>query len=584
MRLKIIGLAAAVVVGVGMAPAQTRQKPPNILLVIADDWSYPHASAYGDATVSTPAFDRVAREGALFSHAFTAAPTCTPSRAAILTGQAVHRLAEGANLHGFLPARFDVYPDLLEGAGYHVGHTGKGWGPGRFEAGGRTRNPAGPRFEDFDAFLAGRRPGQPFCFWFGSTDPHRPYDAGLTAQAGLEVRTVQVPAMLPDTPEIRNDLLDYYAEVQRFDGQLARLLDTLERIGEIDNTVVVVTSDNGLPFPRAKANLYDAGTRMPLAIRWAGAFEPGTRVDAFVSLTDLAPTFLQAAGLPVPPAMTGRSLLPPAGDGAGPAAGREQVFIERERHANVRRGDLSYPSRAVRTADWLYIRNYRPDRWPAGDPEQYIAVGPFGDIDGGPSKQLLLDRRTDPLVGRFFTLATAKRPAEELYDLKTDPAQLVNVQPNPAHATALARLRAALETWQRSTGDPRLTEDDDRWDRYPYFGAPSKNKPGPPPVGQHEARASTPAPAEPSVDRPNVLLIMADDLNNDFGTYGHPLVKTPNLDRLAARGVRFDRAYTQFPLCSPSRVSLLTGLRPDTTRIHDLQTDFRTPTAPSSCS
>ena len=479
MRLRIVSLAMAIVLAVSMAPAQVGLKRPNILLVIADDWSYPHASAYGDPTVSTPAFDRVAREGALFSHAFTASPSCTPSRAALLTGQAVHRLAEGANLHGFLPERFEVYPDLLERAGYHVGHTGKGWGPGRLEPAGRTRNPAGPRFESFDAFLSQRRAGQPFCFWFGSTDPHRPYEAGLAAQAGLEGGTVVVPAMLPDTPEVRNDLLDYYAEVHRMDRQLAGLLEALERTGEIDNTVVVVTSDNGMPFPRAKANLYDAGTRMPLAIRWAGAYKPGTRVDALVSLTDLAPTFLQAAGLSVPAVMTGRSLLPPPGAGGGTISGHEGVFIERERHANVRQGDLSYPGRAIRTADWLYIRNYRPDRWPAGDPEQYIAVGPFGDIDGGPSKQLLLDRRTDPVINRFFTLATAKRPAEELYALAEDPAQLVNVAPDPAYALILGRLRAALEMWQRSTGDPRLTEDDERWDRYPYFGAPAKEAPGP---------------------------------------------------------------------------------------------------------
>src|SRR5262245_15537080 len=236
-------------------PARTSQTRPNVLLVIADDWSYPHSGAYGDATVSTPAFDRVAREGALFNRAFTATPSCTPSRAALLAGQPVHRLAEGGNLWGFLPARIPVYPDLLESAGYAVGHTGKGWGPGKFEAGGRQRNPAGPRFDNFDAFLAARRDGQPFCFWYGSADPHRPYDPGSGDRA--RIGTVKVPAFLPDTPLVRQDLLDYYAEVQRFDRQLAGLLDALERRGELDNTLVVVTSDNGMPFPRGKATLYD---------------------------------------------------------------------------------------------------------------------------------------------------------------------------------------------------------------------------------------------------------------------------------------------------------------------------------------
>jgi len=283
-----------------------------------------------------------------------------------------------------------------------------------------------------------------------------------------------VPRFLPDTPDVRGDLLDYYAEVQRFDGQIARLLDALEKTGEANNTIVVVTSDNGMPFPRAKANLYDAGTRMPLALRWPARVKAGTKVHAFVSLVDLAPTFLEAAGVSVPAGVTGQSLLPLLTGGATAGPTRDRVFIERERHANVRRGDLSYPARAIRTAGHLYIRNYRPDRWPAGDPELYFAVGPFGDIDDGPSKQLLLTRRTDPGVTRFFQLATAMRPAEELFDLQADPAQLVNLAGDAAHAAIRAKLRAQLEAWQRATGDPRIVEDDDRWDRYPYFGTPAK--------------------------------------------------------------------------------------------------------------
>lgn len=469
-----ICLAAGLALTMGTASRTQQPRPPNILLVIADDWSYPHASAYGDSTVSTPAFDRIAREGALFTSAFTAAPSCTPSRAALLTGQAPHRLAEGGNLWGFLPSRFAVYPDLLEKAGYVVGHTGKGWGPGRFEAGERPRNPAGPRFDSFDAFLAKRSKDQPFVFWFGSTDPHRPYDAGSGAAAGLRAASAAVPRFLPDTPDVRGDLLDYYAEVQRFDSQIARLLDALEKTGELNNTMVVVTSDNGMPFPRAKANLYDAGTRMPLALRWPARVKAGTKLDAFVSLVDLAPTFLEAAGVSVPADVTGQSLLPLLTGGATAGSTRDRVFIERERHANVRRGDLSYPARAIRTAGHLYIRNYRPDRWPAGDPELYFAVGPFGDIDDGPSKQLLLTRRTDPGITRFFQLATAMRPAEELYDLRTDPGQLVNLAGDAGHAAIRAKLGAQLEAWQRATGDPRIVEDDDRWDRYPYFGTPAR--------------------------------------------------------------------------------------------------------------
>ena len=233
-----------------------------------------------------------------------------------------------------------------------------------------------------------------------------------------------------------------------------------------------MTSDNGMPFPRAKANAYDGGARVPLAIRWPGVASAGGRIDALVSLADLAPTILEGAGLRSLAAMTGRSLLPLVR--GQPQSGRDRVFVERERHANVRRGDLSYPVRAIRTKEYLYIRNFRPDRWPAGDPERYVAVGPFGDIDGGPTKSVLLDRRDDPAIAPHFRLATVKRPAEELYDLKRDPDQVDNVAGRPQYRDVQRRLRAEPEAWLRETGDPRMTTDDNRWDRFPYYGQPAK--------------------------------------------------------------------------------------------------------------
>ena len=463
-------------VGLGTTPAHggtAADSRPNILFCLADDWGYPHAGVYGDPVVRTPTFDRVAREGVLFTRAFSAAPSCTPSRAAILTGQAPHRLAEGGNLHGFLPARYQVYPDLLESSGYFVGFARKGWGPGRFEAGGRARNPAGPEFSDFADFLKKLPPGRPFCFWFGSHDPHRPYDKGSGEGAGLRPELVRVPPYLPDVAAVRSDILDYYFEVQRFDSEVGELLRQLENDGRLVNTIVVMTGDNGWPFPRSKANLYDSGTRQPLAVRWPAAVRGGRALDDFVTLADLAPTFLEAAGLKPPLEMTGRSLL-------GLLAGSEQpgkrtaVFVERERHANVRRGDLGYPARAIRTADFLYIRNFRSDRWPAGDPELYFSVGPFGDCDESPTKDWVLSHRFVADIARMFRLAFEKRPAEELYDLRKDPYQITNLAGAPEYAAAQKRLRGELERWMRETGDPRAISDDDRWDKYPYFGERAK--------------------------------------------------------------------------------------------------------------
>lgn len=463
-----------------MAAAPQPPSPPvpslNVVVAMADDWSWPHAGVDGDPVVRTPTFERLAREGTRFTHAFTQAPSCTPSRAAVLTGQAPHRLAEGAQLWSHLPARFTVYPDLLEARGYAVAHAGKGWGPGALEPAGRTRNPAGPRVEDFAGWLRGTPTGTRFAFWFGSSDPHRPYEPGSGQRAGLDLARVAVPPFLPDTPEVRADVADYLAEVERFDRAVGDLLATLEQRGELDRTVVIVTSDNGMPFPGAKATLYDGGTRVPLVIRWPGVARPGQVVDALVTLTDLAPTILDAAGLPVPADMTGRSLRPLLA-GQASSSWPDAVFLERERHANVRRGDLSYPSRAVRTRTHLYVRNLRADRWPAGDPELYHSVGPFGDVDDGPAKQLLMAATTGALLP-YRRHALERRPAEELYDVQEDPGQMLDLARDPRHAATLETLRARLAAWMRDTGDPRATTDDDRFDRYPYYGPPVKTGKG----------------------------------------------------------------------------------------------------------
>lgn len=461
--------------GYQIASAAENERRPNILLAIADDWGYPHASCYGDPVVKTPTFDRLAREGVLFKHAFVSSPSCTPSRGALLSGQHFWRLREGANLWVTLPADIPVYPDLLEAAGYSIGYTRKGWGPGKL--GDRQRNPAGPQFKDFAAFLDERPKDKPFCFWFGSVDPHRPYEPGSGAANGIDPSKITLPAALPDAEETRSDVADYYFEVQRFDREVGELLDRLEAMGELEHTIVVMTGDHGMPFPRGKGNLYDLGTRVPLAIRWGDKLkQPGRTIDDFVSLTDLAPTFLEAAGLPAPEAMTGRSLLGiltrNAGLGESP---RDHVLFGRERHTQAQEAPETggYPMRAIRTADYLYIRNFEPDRWPVGTPHYKRAMRGqawLGDTDNGPSKAFLWLHREEPAIRPFYALAFDKRPAEELYDLSTDPDQRHNLADDPKHAHAKAALSSRLIEELKSTDDPRVVGGGEKFDRYPYYG------------------------------------------------------------------------------------------------------------------
>jgi uncharacterized sulfatase len=464
---------------------------PNILLAIADDWSWPFASIAGDKTAKTPAFDRIAREGVLFPNAYTAAPTCTASRGSILTGQWFARLEQGGDLWGTLPAKFDVYPDLLERNGYHVGFTGKGWGPGDFKPGGRTRNPAGPEYnqrtsppptkgihnidyaQNFAAFFSRRAKGQPFCFWYGGHEPHRPYEAGTGLRSGKRLADVRLSGGLPDSPEVRGDLLDYALEIEWFDTHLGRIVRMLEEAGELDNTLIAVTGDNGLPFPRAKANLYDNGTHVPLAVRWGARVSGGRTVDDFISLPDLAPTFLEAAGVAVLAAVTARSfldILASSNKSGRLDPKRERVFTGRERHTLAQpHSTAGYPMRAIRTHEYLYVRNYRPDRYPAGIDTH--AANAYRDIDPGPAKTYMMQHRGDPAVANLFELGFGKRPSEELYDLRNDRAEQRNLAADPSRAEVKARLAAELEAQLKTWRDPRATGGGDDFDRYPYYGS-----------------------------------------------------------------------------------------------------------------
>jgi len=464
----------------GSVAGAAEEDRPNILFAIADDWGWPHAGAYGDPVVKTPTFDRLAREGLLFRHAYISSPSCTPSRGAILTGQWHWRLEGAGNLWSVFPDKFATYPELLKAAGYQIGVSGKGWGPGRTETPGREL--VGKRYRSFQAFLAQRKKGKPFCYWLGSSDPHRPYAKGSGAAAGMPLDRIRLFGCFPDHPLVRSDVADYYFEVQRFDRLVGAALESLEGIGELDNTIVLMTGDHGMPFPRCKSNIYDSGARVPLALRWAGKVKPGRTTDDFVSLTDLAPTLLDIAGLAPPAEMTGRSLMNVLSSEKSGRIDptRQFVLIGKERHvpSQEKPNMGGYPCRAIRTHEFLYIRNFEPDRWPAGTPnheEAAIRGSWYGDCDNGPTKTFMVENREkDAAHRRLYDLAFGKRPSEELYDVTKDPEQLTNVASDAEYAAIREKLSKQLTAQLKASGDPRVLGGGEKFDRYPYLGGAPK--------------------------------------------------------------------------------------------------------------
>jgi uncharacterized sulfatase len=484
------------------------ERRPNILVAISDDQSYPHASAYGFEALDTPAFDRVAKMGVLFRNAFTPAPGCSPMRAAFLTGRNIWQIEHAGTHASSFPRKYDVYQDRLEAAGYFVGYTGKGWGPGNWKVSGRKRNPAGPEFSkkrldsppgirntdyagNFAEFLAQRPKDQPFSFWYGGSEPHRGFKKGIGRQNGLDPDRVEVPPFLPDTPEIRDDILDYCFEIQWFDQHLGKMLGLLEEAGELENTLVIVTSDNGMAFPRAKANVYEFGIHMPLAVAWPSSVPGGRTVNDLVNLIDVTATIYDVTGVEPPSEhpVAGRSianiLISDKSDIVDPS--RDGIFSGRERHSSSRFNSLGYPQRCVRTHEYLYIRNFRPERWPAGAPQKFgnggypkaddVVAGKPGpmhagyhDIDACPTLSFLIEHRDDQAIGKFFHWAVDKRPVEELYDIRTDPGCLHNLAGEPEHKLTTNDLADKLFDYLKQTEDARVdAKGGDIWETYPRY-------------------------------------------------------------------------------------------------------------------
>jgi arylsulfatase A-like enzyme len=494
MRMQIIAVIALLAIPSSLRTIRAAEETavrPNILFCIADDASYPHMGAYGTKWVSTPAFDRVAREGILFPRAYTPNAKCAPSRACILTGRNSWQLKEACNHWPFFPPEFKTYCEALAEHGYFVGKTAKGWAPGvARDEHGKPRQLAGTPFEkrkttppakainatdyagNFEDFLDAAPDDKPWCFWYGSTEPHRAYEYGAgIAKAGKKLTDIdRVPDFWPDNETVRTDLLDYAFEIEYFDSHLARMLELLEQRGQLENTLVLVTADNGMPFPRVKGQEYEMSNHLPLAIMWPhGIKKPGRVVDDYVSFIDFAPTFIELAGLSwdqtgMAP-KTGRSLTDIfQSDKSGRVnPERDHVLIGKERHDVGRPHDQGYPIRGIVKDGLLYLHNFETSRWPAGNPETgYL------NTDGSPTKTVVLETRGDKSREQFWRWSFGKRESDELFDVAADPYCMNNLAARTDRNATMTALREQLFKELKQQEDPRMLGKGDVFDKYPY--------------------------------------------------------------------------------------------------------------------
>ncbi len=529
----------------------------NILFCFADDWGR-YAGAYAKVDgvpspndiIKTPNIDRVAREGVLFRNAFVPAPSCTPCRSALLSGRYWWNTGRAAILQGAVwDTNIPSFPLRLREAGFHIGKSFKVWSPGTpadapfgmqrfaYEKAGRDANNFSENVTkwvsegmtvatatekilsqvrgNFDAFLADRKPGQPWLYWFGPTTTHRTWIKGSGKKLwGIEPDSLRgkMPKFLPDVPEVREDLADYLGEAQAYDSYVGALLKRLEESGELERTIVVVSGDHGMPgVPGGKCNLYDFGTGVALVARVPGG-KAGRVVDDFINLMDLAPTFLEVGGVKPPPGVDGRSFLDVLkSEKSGQVdAARTWVVTGRERHVgSAREGNLPYPMRALRTKEFLYIRNFAPDRWPMGAPHAVTDTSAptaseletntrvaFPDLDASPTKAWLVAHRGDASLRRYYDHAFAKRSGEELYDLRNDPHQTNNVANAASFLVEKNNLAKRLMKMLNDTHDPRVTGDGRKFEQSPF------TDPEPAAAGARGRKATAipanpPAPAKP---------------------------------------------------------------------------------------
>lgn len=492
----VVSLIVAEIVGVVLGTDAQNITRPNILFCIADDASYHHFSSNGCCWIETPAFDRVANEGIRFSRTYTPNAKSGPSRSCILTGRNSWQLKEAGNHISNFPAEFKVFTEVLAENGYIVAYTGKGWAPGNpGMKNGKQRLLTGKVYNtkkcvpltdgisttdyvnNFIDFLnENKNAARPWFFWFGSHEPHRSYEWQSGLKVGKKLEMIdRIQAYYPDCDSVRTDLLDYGLEIEYFDSNVGRMIAELEKRGLLDDTLIVITSDNGMPFPRSKANNYEYSNHMPCAIMWPnGIKNSGRSYDGYISFVDFAPTFLELCNINPDncgmQSMTGVSFCDILADNEllRLAEFRKNIIMGRERDDYGRPKNQGYPIRAIIRDDMLYIMNLKPWLCPAGN-----GITGYLDVDGSPTKSVILNMYRKGNGGLFYELSFGLRQVEELYDLTKDSDCVNNLAGLPTYWNVKCSLRDELIETLLMQDDPRMSVGGDAFDMYP-FDTPNK--------------------------------------------------------------------------------------------------------------
>lgn len=460
---------------------------PNILFCIADDASMKSFGAYGDTFINTPNIDSLGSNGLVFNNAYNCNPKCAPARACLVTGIYSWQLKEAVNHWPKFPKEFEFYPHILMDNGYHVGFTGKGWGPGDYFS---KHNPAGPEYNmlklkppfkgisnidyvgNFELFLEeNNQAKKPFCFWLGVKEPHRFYEKDSYKKVNKLLKEVDVPPFYPDKDIIKGDILDYSVEVEWFDTQVGKAIASLDERGMLENTLVIITSDHGMPFPRIKGQIYEEGFHVPFIVYWKDKISSGRSVEDFINFPDVAPTIMEIAGFRPHNQMTGKSfkdILLSEASGVVDKT-RDHVLLGKERHDLGRANDdginLGYPVRAIRNKKYLYAYNYKSERWPVGNPRYGLR-----NCDGSPTKDYIISLKYDKDDNLFYDLNFGKRNTEELYDIMKDPDCMNNLALVPEFKAICDSLKDQMESELIAQGDPRMFGKGDVFDSYQYCG------------------------------------------------------------------------------------------------------------------